>query len=497
MHDDDQTRVAPSVPGVVGQDLPQRGPTGEVTAEELARAKAFLELELVAYVLLGFDRKHKFILRDDAKASAKNIIEMVYESRSLDGDGHDKRSATEPEKASARCMGQNETTLMRDSPGAEAGSEPADSHQSAGVVPSPPLAHSIERHVERYDGDGHLVQASCLDCGYVYEDDDQARVGPSVPRVEPTGSTAEPRTGVVTAAWIPEGWLDGEIELTAFALANPDCDVRAVLQGFAALVTRNAGVVPSPPPQNVEETKDDQWRVGSKIPINVYDGDRPVCQCQTVADARKIVTAVNYFESRSPDGDGPSMSSRASGVCVARPADEAGTVPVVDAASGEALRAGSEPADSHQPAGVVPRPPPETEMHDDDQARVAPSVPGVVGQDLPQSGNEPKPDAAERPGTVYHETYEQWRVYHLLHGSLEARAQYTECLHCGATYWHQAGIPARPRARAQTTDAIDERLESYRTAQAARGLGLSQEADDLGWLLARVRELEGQLERET
>jgi hypothetical protein len=200
-------------------------------------------------------------------------------------------------------MGQNETTLMRDSPGAEAGSEPADSHQSAGVVPSPPLAHSIERHVERYDGDGHLVQASCLDCGYVYEDDDQARV--------------------------------------------------------------------------------------------------------------------------------------------------------------------------------------------------APSVPGVVGQDLPQSGNEPKPDAAERPGTVYHETYEQWRVYHLLHGSLEARAQYTECLHCGATYWHQAGIPARPRARAQTTDAIDERLESYRTAQAARGLGLSQEADDLGWLLARVRELEGQLERET
>lgn len=31
----------------------------------------------------------------------------------------------------------------------------------------------------------------------------------------------------------PDGWLDGEIELTAFALAHPDCDVKAVLRGFA------------------------------------------------------------------------------------------------------------------------------------------------------------------------------------------------------------------------------------------------------------------------
>jgi hypothetical protein len=37
------------------------------------------------------------------------------------------------------------------------------------------------------------------------------------------------------------------------------------------------------------------WRVGSKIPINVYDGDRPVCQCQTALDARKIVCAVNKY----------------------------------------------------------------------------------------------------------------------------------------------------------------------------------------------------------
>jgi hypothetical protein len=35
------------------------------------------------------------------------------------------------------------------------------------------------------------------------------------------------------------------------------------------------------------------WRTGSTFPINVYDGDRPVCQCQTVSDAETIVRAVN------------------------------------------------------------------------------------------------------------------------------------------------------------------------------------------------------------
>jgi hypothetical protein len=39
----------------------------------------------------------------------------------------------------------------------------------------------------------------------------------------------------------------------------------------------------------------DAWRVGTKVPINVYDGDRPVCQCQTAADAALIVRAVNML----------------------------------------------------------------------------------------------------------------------------------------------------------------------------------------------------------
>ena len=42
-----------------------------------------------------------------------------------------------------------------------------------------------------------------------------------------------------------------------------------------------------------------EWRVGSKVPINVYEGDRPICQCHTAIDAKRIVDAVNR-ESHSP-----------------------------------------------------------------------------------------------------------------------------------------------------------------------------------------------------
>lgn len=38
-----------------------------------------------------------------------------------------------------------------------------------------------------------------------------------------------------------------------------------------------------------------RWRTGTKVPINVYDGNRPVCQCHTATDARRIVKAVNYL----------------------------------------------------------------------------------------------------------------------------------------------------------------------------------------------------------
>lgn len=35
------------------------------------------------------------------------------------------------------------------------------------------------------------------------------------------------------------------------------------------------------------------WRLGSHMPINVYEGDRPICQCHNAADADRIVEAVN------------------------------------------------------------------------------------------------------------------------------------------------------------------------------------------------------------
>lgn len=54
----------------------------------------------------------------------------------------------------------------------------------------------------------------------------------------------------------PDGWLEGEIELTAFALAHPDCDVRAVLRGFAAFVQPSGVPGPAPTPEATnKETK--------------------------------------------------------------------------------------------------------------------------------------------------------------------------------------------------------------------------------------------------
>lgn len=35
------------------------------------------------------------------------------------------------------------------------------------------------------------------------------------------------------------------------------------------------------------------WRQGRKVRINVYEGERAVCQCHTVGDAERIVAAVN------------------------------------------------------------------------------------------------------------------------------------------------------------------------------------------------------------
>lgn len=35
------------------------------------------------------------------------------------------------------------------------------------------------------------------------------------------------------------------------------------------------------------------WRTGSRVPLNVYKGDVPICQCHTPEDAIDIVTGMN------------------------------------------------------------------------------------------------------------------------------------------------------------------------------------------------------------
>jgi hypothetical protein len=38
------------------------------------------------------------------------------------------------------------------------------------------------------------------------------------------------------------------------------------------------------------------WRVGSKVPLNVYEGDRPVCQCHNPEDVDVICPCCSFAE---------------------------------------------------------------------------------------------------------------------------------------------------------------------------------------------------------
>jgi hypothetical protein len=39
-----------------------------------------------------------------------------------------------------------------------------------------------------------------------------------------------------------------------------------------------------------------KWRQGSKVKLNVYEGNRPVCQCHSEEDAARIVAAVGLVD---------------------------------------------------------------------------------------------------------------------------------------------------------------------------------------------------------
>jgi hypothetical protein len=41
------------------------------------------------------------------------------------------------------------------------------------------------------------------------------------------------------------------------------------------------------------------WRVGSKVPLNVYEDDKPMFQCHTPEDAARVVALLNTSDSQA------------------------------------------------------------------------------------------------------------------------------------------------------------------------------------------------------
>ena len=40
----------------------------------------------------------------------------------------------------------------------------------------------------------------------------------------------------------------------------------------------------------------EKWRVGTKVPLNIYRDDVPICQCHSDIDSRFIVAGMNQVE---------------------------------------------------------------------------------------------------------------------------------------------------------------------------------------------------------
>src|SRR5579872_1906056 len=54
----------------------------------------------------------------------------------------------------------------------------------------------------------------------------------------------------------------------------------------------NSGIDPTKTkPDKIELTE--KWRTGTKVPVNIYKGDRPIFQAHTEADAREVVDGMN------------------------------------------------------------------------------------------------------------------------------------------------------------------------------------------------------------
>ncbi|NAE18016.1 hypothetical protein [Enterococcus hirae] len=59
-----------------------------------------------------------------------------------------------------------------------------------------------------------------------------------------------------------------------------------------------------------DQAAEGPWRVGRRVPIHVYEGDRPVATFHNADDARAAMLAVNTVRSGLLDGDVPEKIRR-------------------------------------------------------------------------------------------------------------------------------------------------------------------------------------------
>jgi hypothetical protein len=89
------------------------------------------------------------------------------------------------------------------------------------------------------------------------------------------------------------------------------------------------------------------WRVGTRVPINVYDENgAPVCQCQTADYARRIVNAVNAVRSPLPGMSDTELLDRWQKITDAKNPE----APTLRMVLMEAILAAEEPSSTTPPA---------------------------------------------------------------------------------------------------------------------------------------------------
>lgn len=165
---------------------------------------------------------------------------------------------------------------------------------------------------------------------------------------------------------------------------------------------------PNPSSEQAERASKPMWRVGTKVPQNVYCSDQPVCQCQTKEYAAQIVAAMNAVMSNQA-APPPQPSPREPRIMAANP-----TASAKDGYLGQPhWEIHTEREGSCEEHGCVP------------VAPAPPSVPSVYGCD---PSEVPIPEGWERVDQ------EQFREPRLGDWYLSAREDKAICQHPNAEH---------------------------------------------------------------